>query len=97
MDPREQPHILNRLTQVEEMLIARVNPIIQVIQVFGGQYKYHGHTISFSQDIKSVAKALPRKIAKLDVLIVRWAHNQFQHYDCYVSRIHVRAALEYKI
>ena len=30
MDPRYQPEVLKVLTQVEEMLIARVNPILQV-------------------------------------------------------------------
>lgn len=47
MDPCEQPLFLRILTQVEEMLIARVNPILQVTHAHGGQYKYSGHTISF--------------------------------------------------
>jgi predicted Fe-S protein YdhL (DUF1289 family) len=47
MDPGDQPTVLSILTQVEEMLIARVSPILQVRHARGGQYKYSGHTISF--------------------------------------------------
>jgi len=37
MDPGEQPLVLSILTQVEEMLISRVNPILQVTHARGGQ------------------------------------------------------------
>ena len=59
MVPREQPHILKILTQVEEMLIALINPILQVTHAHGGKYKYSGHTICFPQDISMVAKNFP--------------------------------------
>ena len=51
MDPGIQPPILAILTQVEEMLIFRANPILQVTHAYGGQYKYYGHTICFPQEI----------------------------------------------
>ena len=47
MDSGCQPQELANLTQVEEMLIARVNPILQVTHATGSQYKYKGHTIIF--------------------------------------------------
>ena len=31
MDPGTQPHVLEALTQVEDMLIVRVGPILQVM------------------------------------------------------------------
>ena len=37
MDPREQPSVLKRLSHIEEMLIARVDPILQVSHAFRGQ------------------------------------------------------------
>ena len=46
LDPGKQPNVLKNLTQVEEMFIARVTPILQVTHARGGQYKYSGHTIS---------------------------------------------------
>ena len=39
MDPGNQPSILAVLTRVEEMLISRANPILQVTHARGGQYK----------------------------------------------------------
>ena len=51
MNLDEQTIVLASLTLVEEMLIAMVNPILQVTRSRGGQYKYIGHTISFPQDI----------------------------------------------
>ena len=59
MDPRTQPRVLEDITQVEEMLIAHASPILQVMHSIGGQYKYQGHTISFSQEIKNVSKTFP--------------------------------------
>ena len=59
MDPGTQPNVLEDLTEVEEMLIARASPILHVMHSIGGQYKYRGHTISFPQEIKDVAKTLP--------------------------------------
>ena len=59
MNPGKQPLILSILTQVEEMLIAQVNPILQVTHAHGGQYKYSGHTIIFPQNIVSIVKTLP--------------------------------------
>lgn len=59
MDPREKPHILGVLTQVEEMLIICVNPILQVTHARGGKYKYSGHAISFPKDISTIVQSIP--------------------------------------
>lgn len=45
MEPGEQPIFLQILTQVGEILIAKVIPLIQVTYARGGQLKYSGHTI----------------------------------------------------
>ena len=37
MNPGEKPNVLAELTQVEEMLIARASPILQVMHSIGGQ------------------------------------------------------------
>jgi len=54
----EQPEVLRVLTQVEEMLIERVNPMLQVSHARDGKYKDSGHTIIFPQDISMIAKKL---------------------------------------
>ena len=55
MDLGEQPIVLSIHTQIEEMLIDRVSPIVQVRHADGGQYKYIRHTISFPQQIVQTA------------------------------------------
>ena len=97
MDPGEQPIVLSSLTQVEGMLIARVNPILQVTHTCGGQYKYTGHTIGFPQDIAAIANYFPRHVQDLDILVV--THHTFtqKKYDCIVSRSRVIVALQYKL
>ena len=59
VDPKAQLKELENLTQVEEMLIACVSPILQVTHATSGQLKYQGHTINFPQNIESIAKKLP--------------------------------------
>ena len=45
---------LPELTQVEEMLIARVHPFMEVRQVRGAQYKYTGHVVNFLRETARV-------------------------------------------
>ena len=71
MDPDIQPPILTVLTQVEEMLISRANPILQVTHAHGGKYKYSSHTICFPEDISNIATYLPHLVSELDILIVQ--------------------------
>ena len=87
MDLGTQPHVLEDLTQVEEMLIARASPILQVMHAIGGQYKYRGHTISFPQEIIDVIKTLPRHINNLDLMVVvRKKGRQGSSYDFTVRK-----------
>ena len=97
MDLGEKPHILRVLTQVEEILIARVNLILQVTHARGGKYKYSGHKISFPQDIYTVAQILPRHVEDLEFLIVRRHAAQSKYYECYVKISRVMAAFIFKI
>ena len=97
MNPGKQLPILSILTQVEEMLIAQVNPILHVTHVFGGKYKYNGHTISFPQYINLMSKNIPRWIEDLDILIVRREGYQYKNYDFIVCRSCMMNVLHYKI
>ena len=97
MDPGNQPSILAVLTQVEEMLISRANPVLQVTHAHRGQYKYSGHTICFPQDISNISKSLPHLISKLDILVVCKCNSTNNPYELFVSHTRVLAALEYKM
>ena len=71
MDPGIVPEQLRGLTQVEEMLISRVCPIMQVYRKHGGQRGYKGHVFNLPQDIQSFLNRLPADVADLPVMIVR--------------------------
>ncbi|PKK63600.1 hypothetical protein RhiirC2_716869 [Rhizophagus irregularis] len=44
MDPGDVPEELRNLTEIEEMLIARIFPIVLVYCLHGDQYAYRGHS-----------------------------------------------------
>ena len=79
------------------MLIAQVNPILQVTHARGGQYKYSGHTISFPQDISTIATSLPRLLTDLDIFVVQKFNAANKPYEFIVTHSNVLAALEFKI
>ena len=97
MDPGIQPPVLAVLTQVEEMLISRANPILQVTHAHGGQYEYSRHTICFPQNISNISKYLPHFISELDILVVCKCNSTNNPYELFVSQTRVLAALEYKM
>ena len=97
MDLGIQPNVLKIRTNIEEMLIARVNPVLQVTHARGGQYKYTGHTISFPQEISSIARLLPRKLEDLELVIIHRTNLQGNNYECYANKNNVLNALHYKI
>ena len=71
MLPGLRPPCLEDLTQVEEMLIARVCPVMCVYRKHGGQRGYRGHVLNLPQDVQGFVDKLPRAIAHIPVLLVR--------------------------
>ena len=71
MDPGEVPKELRDLTQIEEILIAQIFPIVSVYCLHGGQYTYRGNVINFPQDVLEFATRLPHRPSSLDVFVVR--------------------------
>lgn len=94
MDPGDQPFVLASITQIEDIPISHVNPILQVTHARGGQYKYIGHTICFPQDIISIANILPCLVSELDIVIVTRHGCDHKTYDFIVSGARVLAAFK---
>ena len=69
--PSSQPAELAALTQVEEMLIARVLPIMPVYVKPGGQRAYSGHCINLPQDVKELADSLPCFPKNIPAMVVK--------------------------
>ena len=93
MDPGIVPEQLRGLTQVEEMLISRVCPIMRVYRKHGGQRGYKGHVLNLPQDIQSFLSRLPSHVADLPVLIVRRHGAEDTHRDFTVRRHKVLEAV----
>jgi hypothetical protein len=86
MDPETVPEQLRGLTQVEEMLISRVCPIMRVYRKHGGQRGYKGHVLNLPQDIQSFLNRLPSRVADLPLFIVRRHGAEDTHRDFTVRR-----------
>ncbi|XP_012146256.2 uncharacterized protein LOC105663231 [Megachile rotundata] len=70
MDPGEVPQELVGLTYIEQMLIARIHPVVSLYKIRGAQYAYTGNVINFRQDISRLAKDLPHRPSDLPSTIV---------------------------
>jgi hypothetical protein len=71
IDPGELPAYLPALTQVKEMIIARLYVQIIVFWYRGHQYHYSGHCVSFIQNTIKTVNMLPNLPSKLDVVVLR--------------------------
>ena len=71
MNPDNVPEELQDLTEIEEMLIAQIFPVVSVYCLRGGQYAYRGNVINFFQDVLEFITHLPRILSLLDILIIQ--------------------------
>ena len=93
-----QPLCLTGLTDIEEMLIARIKPVMHVRYTTGRQLCYKDHIVNLPQDISDVAQRLPRLPQDLDLLIIRRQDDDLTRHVDYLCRRHVvHDALLYKI
>ena len=95
MDPGSVPPALQGLTQVEEMLISPVMPIMSVYRLPLGQYGYSGHVVNLPQDVASFVHSLPRTPSQLDVVVVCREGAAGSHKDFRVRRSRVLQALQW--
>ena len=93
MDPGLVPLELQGLTQVEEMLISSVMPIMSLYHLPHGQFGYSGHIINLPQDVATFTNTLPRSPSQLDVLLVRRQGAAGSHKDFRVRRSRILTAL----
>ena len=91
------PLISSGLTQVEEMLISAVMPIMSVYRLPLGQYGYSGHVVNLPQDVASFSHSLPRLPSQLDVIVVRKEGANQSHRDFRVRRAVVLRALQWLV
>lgn len=93
-----QPPCLKGLTELEEMLISRVMPLMQVRHTRGGQTCYKDHIVNLPQNIQTVATRSPRLPENVNLVLIRKQNvDTDRHVDFVVRRKKVRDALLYKI
>ena len=95
MDLGPVPPELQGLSQVEEMLISAVMPIMTVYRLPHGQLGYNGHVVNLPQDVGAFVATLPRLVHELDVLVVRREGVSGVHKDFKVRRARVLSALRW--
>ena len=78
MDPGEIPAYLPKLTQIEEMIIARSHVQMMVFRYRGHQYHYSGHCVSFMQDLVKMVDVLPNLPSELDIVVLRPSDQIFE-------------------
>ena len=71
MDPGEVPEHLPALSQVEEMLIARVHLHLEAKRIRGLQYQYTGHTVCFMNNSTKLYDTIPLLPRHLDLFLLR--------------------------
>ena len=97
MIPTCVPEVLQGLTQIEEMLIARALPIMKVYIKPGGQRGYSGHCINLPQKVTDLAKLLPRCPKDIPVVVVTMKGKDNTFKDVFVRKNKVEQALEWLI
>ena len=88
-------HSSQCLTQVEEMLISAVLPIMSLYyRLPHGQYGYSGHVINLPHYVGSFGNSLLRLPSELDIIVVRKEGATQSHRDFRVRRSVVLRVLQ---
>ena len=95
MDPGIVPKELTGLTQIEEILISPVMPMMSVYRLPHGQYGYSGHVVNLPQNVSSFVSKLPQLPNDLDILLVRRNGDSGSHRDFKVRHAKVLHALQW--
>ena len=70
MDSGSIPAELQGLSEMEELLIVRVFPIMSIYRKHGGQGGYKGHLLNLPQDIQGFLNSLPANLRDLPNLVI---------------------------
>ena len=93
MDPKELPDELKNLTVVEQQLLCRISPCINIHMLKHGGIASSGHCVTFSQEINEPAKIFPRLPKEINIIKVRKQGRGDSSKDFRVRRYKIQAAL----
>ena len=95
MDPGEQPDELKGLTIVEQQLICRISPTINVHMLKHGGIASNGHCVTFPQEINEPCKIFPRLPSEINIIKVRKQGQNDSSKEFRVRRYSVQTALQW--
>lgn len=70
MDLGSIPSQLRDLTLLEQLLIARVHPVVSLFKIRGQQRAYSGHVLNFVQRVEIIALRLPHNPGRLNAIVL---------------------------
>ena len=59
------------MTQIEEMLISPIVPIMSVYRLSGGQLVNSGYCASFAQDVQPICDTLPKLASEISLIVIQ--------------------------
>lgn len=93
MDPGEVPVQLANLTIIEQQLICRLSPAIQVHMLKHGGIAANGHCVTFPQNVNEPSQILPKLPSEINLIRVRKQGKNQSTSDFNVRRYVVQHAL----
>ncbi|XP_053204723.1 uncharacterized protein LOC128389199 [Panonychus citri] len=93
MDPGQVPDQLKVLSPIEELLIAKIHPVVTYYRIRGEQTGYSGNVINFRQNINRLYSSLPPSRDELSRIIVGVREGNDIPAELSINAGAVRAAL----
>ena len=97
MDPRPVPEIMQDLSLVEQQLISRISPAIQVHMLKHGGIASSGHCVAFPQNVNEPAQILPNLPQDIQVIRVRKQGRNDTSKEFNVMRFIIQQVLQWLI
>ena len=92
--PSKIPDALKTLTQVEEMLISRAFPVMQIhTKPNGCQKVYKGHVNTLLNDVQKLTNILPRHPKDIPLMVLKFSGKDNKPQELKVRRKNVEDAL----
>ena len=93
MNPKHMPDPLTDLSMIEQQLICKISPCINVHMLKHGGIASSGHCVTFPQDINEPAQIFPRLPEEINIIKVRKRGRNDTSKDFRVRRYRVQNAL----
>lgn len=95
MDPGKVPEELKDLTIIEQQLISRISPCINVHMLNHGGIASSGHCVTFPQEINEPAKIFPRLPPEIQIIKVRKQGKNDTSKEFRVRRLKIEQSLNW--